>query len=144
MYLLDTNVISELRKAKSGKVDKNVVAWANGVSASRLFLSVITILEIETGMLLVERRDTAQGAVLRSWINAHVLPAFSDRIIAVDTEVAQCCAKLHVPDPRSDRDAIIAATAIVHGMTVVTRNVGDFEATGVDLFNPWISHRSDE
>ncbi len=144
MYLLDTNVISELRKAKSGKADKNVVAWANGVSASGLFLSVITILEIETGMLLVERRDAAQGAILRSWINAHVLPAFSDRIIAVDTAVAQCCAKLHVPDPRSDRDAIIAATAIVHGMIVVTRNVEDFKPTGVDLFNPWILPPSDE
>jgi len=137
MYLLDTNVISELRKAKAGNADENVVRWANGVSASRLFLSVITILEIETGTLLVERRDAAQGAILRSWINAQVLPAFAHRIIAVDTAVAQCCAKLHVPDPRSDREAIIAATAFVHGMTVVTRNVDDFESTGVDLFNPW-------
>ncbi len=144
MYLLDTNVISELRKAKSGKADKNVVAWANGVSATSLFLSVITILEIETGVLLVERRDVTQGSVLRSWINDYVLPAFSGRIIAVDTAVAQCCAKLHVPDPRSDRDAIIAATALVHGMTVVTRNVDDFEPTEVDLFNPWISLRSDK
>lgn len=137
MYLLDTNVISELRKAKVGKADENVVAWANGVSATRLFLSVITILEIEMGTLLVERRDPAQGAILRSWINAQVLPAFSHRILAVDTAIAQCCAKLHVPDPRSDRDAIIAATALVHRMTVVTRNVGDFEPTGVDIFNPW-------
>lgn len=144
MYLLDTNVISELRKAKSGKADKNVVGWANGVSVTRLFLSVITILEIETGTLLVERRDPDQGAVLRSWIDAHVLPAFSHRIIAVDTAVAQCCAQLHVPDPRSDRDAIIAATAIVHGMTVVTRNVDDFEPTGVDIFNPWTSFHFDE
>jgi len=95
-------------------------------------------------VLLVERREAAQGAVLRSWINDHVLPAFSDRIIAVDTAVAQCCAKLHVPDPRSDRDAIIAATALVHGMTVVTRNVDDFNPTGVDLFNPWIFSCSDE
>jgi len=137
MYLLDTNVISELRKAKSGKADENVVAWANGVSATRLFLSVITILEIETGTLLVERRDPVQGAILRSWINTQVLPAFAHRILAVDTAIAQYCAKLHVPDPRSDRDAIIAATAFVHRMTVVTRNVGDFEPTGVDIFNPW-------
>ena len=137
MYLLDTNVISELRKAKSGKADKNVVAWASGVSAASLFLSVITVLELETGILLVERRDPKQGAVLRSWLNGHVLPAFSDRIIVVDTAVAQRCAKLHVPDPRSDRDALIAATAIVHGMTVVTRNVEDFPATDVDLANPW-------
>ena len=138
MYLLDTNVISELRKAKSGKADKNVEAWANSVPAMSLYMSVITILELETGILLIERKDASQGAVLRSWLNTHVLPAFSDRILVVDTAVAQCCAKLHVPDPRSDRDAIIAATAMVHGMTVVTRNVGDFEATGVELLNPWM------
>ncbi len=137
MFLLDTNIISELRKAKSGKADKNVVAWANSVSATRLYLSVITILELETGILLIERRDSVQGAVLRSWLNAHVLPAFSERIIAVDTAVAQCCAKLHVPDPRSDRDAMIAATAIVHGMTMVTRNIDDFKPTGVEILNPW-------
>ncbi len=137
MYLLDTNVISELRKAKSSKADKNVVKWANSVSAASLFLSVITILEIEIGILLVERRDPTQGAILRSWLNAHVLPAFSDRILIIDIAVAQRCAKLHIPDPRSERDAIIAATALVHGMTVVTRNVDDFELTGVDIFNPW-------
>ena len=137
MYLLDTNVISELRKAKSGKADKNVVAWADGIPVISMYLSVITILELETGILLVERRDPAQGFVLRSWLNSHVSPAFSDRILAVDTSVAQCCAKLHVPDPRSDRDAIIAATALVHGMTVVTRNTGDFDVTGVSILNPW-------
>jgi len=144
MYLLDTNVISELRKAKSGKADKNVVAWANSVSASSLYLSVITILELETGLLLVERRDSAQGAVLRSWLNAHVLPAFSDRILAIDTAVAQCCAKFHIPNRRSDRDAMIAATASVHGMTVVTRNVDDFEPTGIKIINPWTHKNSDE
>jgi toxin FitB len=137
MYLLDINVISELRKAKSGKADNNVVSWANSVSATRLFLSVMTILELETGVLLVERRDPVQGAVLRSWFNVHVLPAFSERILAVDTAVAQCCARLHVPDPRSDRDALIAATALVHGMTVVTRNIDDFKPTGVEILNPW-------
>jgi predicted nucleic acid-binding protein len=137
MYLLDTNVVSELRKAKSGKADKQVVSWADGVSASSLFLSVISILELETGILLIERRDHAQGAVLRSWLNAHVFPAFSDRVLDIDTAVAQCCAKLHVPDPCSDRDALIAATALVHGMIVVTRNIDDFKATGVELLNPW-------
>ena len=141
MYLLDTNVISELRKAKSGKADKNVVAWASSVTATSLFLSVITILELEIGTLLIERRDPAQGAVLRSWINAHVLPAFSDRILVVDVAVAQFCAKLHVPDPRADRDAIIAATALVHGMTVVTRNVEDFELPGIKILNPWKSNQ---
>jgi len=143
MYLLDTNVISELRKANSGKADRNVVLWADRVSAASLYLSVFTILELETGVLLIERRDPAQGAILRSWLNAHVLPIFSDRILVVDTAVAQCCAKLHVPDPCSDRDAIIAATALVHGMTVVTRNIADFEPTGVELLNPWKRTNSD-
>jgi predicted nucleic acid-binding protein len=98
-----------------------------------LFLSALTILELETGVLSVERRDPAQGYVLRAWLNGHVLPAFAERILAVDTAVAQCCAKLHVPDPRSDRDALIAATALVYGMTVVTRNVDDFEPTGLNF-----------
>ena len=137
MYLLDTNVISELRKAKSGKANRGVVAWANGISASNLFLSVISILEIEIGILLVERRDAAQGAILRSWLNAHVLPAFTDRTLVVDTAVVQCCAKFHVPDPCSDRDAIIAATALIHGLTVVTRNESDFAPTQVSILNPW-------
>ncbi len=137
MYLLDTNIISELRKAKSGKANKNVVAWANSVSTTSLFISAITVLELETGILLVERRDAKQGAVLRSWMDTHVLPAFSGRVLVVDTAVAQRCAKLHVPDQRSDRDAIIAATALVHGMTIVTRNVKDFEPTDVEIINPW-------
>ena len=140
MYLLDTNVVSELRKAKAGKADKNVIAWAASVSADSLFLSAITILELETGIQLVERRDPAQGTLLRAWLEGQVLLAFSGRILPVDVLVAQRCAKLHVPDPRSDRDAIIAATALVHGMTVITRNIADFQATGVELLNPWDTH----
>ena len=137
MFVLDTNVVSELRKAKAGKADKNVTAWAASMSPAGLFLSVITVLELETGALLVERHDPAQGVVLRAWIDAHVLPAFAGRILAIDTVVAQRCARLHVPDPRAERDALIAATALVHGMTVVTRNVVDFEPTGVPTLNPW-------
>jgi predicted nucleic acid-binding protein len=137
MYLLDTNVVSELRKARVGKADRNVKAWADSVSPSTLFLSAISILELELGTLLVERRDPQQGAMLRAWLDHRVLPAFDGRILSVDVAVAQCCAKLHVPDPRADRDALIAATAIVHGMTVVTRNVDDFKPTGVALLNPW-------
>ena len=137
MYLLDTNVVSELRKAKSGKADARVTAWAAEVPASELFLSAISVLELEMGVLLVERRDAAQGTVLRSWLDRHVLPAFADRILPVDAAVARRCARLHVPDPRAERDALIAATALVHDLTVVTRNVGDFEATGVRLLNPW-------
>ncbi len=137
MYLLDTNVVSELRKAKSGKINRHVKAWAKSVSTATLFLSAISILELEIGILLVERRDRSQGALLRTWMEGHVLPTFSNRILAVDTAVAQRCAALHVPNPRSDRDALIAATAFVHGMTVVTRNVDDFEPTGVAVLNPW-------
>lgn len=137
MYLLDTNVVSELRKAKSGKADARVIAWAAGLPASELFLSAISVLELEMGVLLVERRDAAQGTVLRSWLDRHVLPAFTDSILPVDAAVARRCARLHVPDPRAERDALIAATALVHDLTLVTRNVGDFEATGVRLLNPW-------
>ena len=137
MYLLDTNVISELRKGKSGTADGRVVAWAERVPASALYISVITLLELEIGVLLALRRDSAQGEVLRSWLSVHVLPAFSGRILSIDTAVAERCAKLRVPDPRSGRDALIAATALVHGMRVVTRNVQDFARTGAKLLNPW-------
>ena len=138
MYLLDTNVVSELRKGKSGKANARVLAWAGSVSTSSLFLSAITVLELETGVLLLARRDAKQGAVLRRWLDQHVLPAFEGRILAIDTAVAQRCAALHVPDPRADRDALIAATALVHGLTVVTRNIDDFKRTGVGLLNPWL------
>ena len=139
MFMLDTNVVSELRKAKAGKADPRVAAWASGVAAGSLYISVITVLELETGVLLVARRDAAQGAILGSWLHGHVLPAFAGRVLDVDTAVAQCCAKLHVPDPRAERDALIAATALVHGMTVVTRNMVDFQSTGVPILNPWLS-----
>lgn len=137
MFVLDTNVVSELRKAKAGKADPNLVAWAQSVMPGQLFISAITVLELETGVMLVERRDATQGAILRTWLEGHVLPAFAGRILAVDTAVAQCCAGLHVPDPRAERDALIAATAIVHGMTLATRNVSDFSGTGVAIHNPW-------
>ena len=137
-YLLDTNVISELRKAESGKIDLNVQRWAKQTTASTLFLSVITILELEMGVLLIERKDRLQGELLRSWFDNHVLPAFTDRILNIDHTIALRCAALHVPDRRSDRDALIAATAFAHGMVVVTRNVADFANTGVDIINPWI------
>ena len=137
MYLLDTNVVAELRKAKAGKADKGVTAWANGVAPASLYLSTITVLEMELGILLMERRDSAQGAILRAWMDGHVLPAFADRILPIDTAVARRCAQLHVPDPKSERDAFIAATALVHGMAVVTRNVADFASTGVATLNPW-------
>ena len=137
MYLLDTNVVSELRKVRAGKADRHVADWADGIDAGDLYVSVITLQELEIGVLLAERRDPSQGAVFRAWLNGHVLPAFAGRILVVDTAVAQRSARLHVPDPRPVRDALIAATALVHGMTVVTRNVADFEPTGVAVLNPW-------
>ncbi|MEK8051002.1 type II toxin-antitoxin system VapC family toxin [Ideonella sp. DXS22W] len=137
MYLLDTNVVSELRKVKAGKADRHVAAWASAVPADAMYISAITVLELEMGALLMQRRDVAQGALLRVWLDAHVLPAFAGRVLPVDADVARRCAALHVPDPRSDRDALIAATALAHRMTVVTRNVTDFQPTGVALLNPW-------
>ncbi len=137
MYVLDTNVLSELRKVRLGKTDANVTAWAESVDAADLFVSAITIMELELGVLSVERRDTTQGAMLRSWLEQYVLPEFSGRTLPVDTAVAQRCARLHVPDKRAERDALIAATALVHGMAVVTRNVADFKPTGVTVVNPW-------
>ncbi len=137
MFVLDTNVVSELRKVRHGKADPQVERWADSVDAADLYLSVVTIMELETGVLQVERRDPMQGARLRAWLDNAVLPEFVRRILPVDTAVALRCARLHVPDPRAERDALIAATALVHGMTVVTRNTADFEATGVPLLNPW-------
>ena len=137
MCLLDTNVVSELRKIRLGKANRTVAKWADSVDAADLFLSAITIQELEMGVLLAERRDPSQGAIFRVWLNGHVLPAFSGRVLPVDIAVAQRSARLHVPDPRPVRDALIAATALVHGMTVVTRDVTDFEPTGVLILNPW-------
>ncbi|MFI5017621.1 MAG: type II toxin-antitoxin system VapC family toxin [Dongiales bacterium] len=135
MFLLDTNVLSELRRRD--QTDCAVAAWADNLDPSDLFLSVVTILEIEAGAMMVGRRDEAQGAMLRAWIDDKVLPAFEGRILSVDLAVAQCCARLHVPDPRGERDALIAATAIVHRLTVTTRNIADFRPMGVALLNPW-------
>ncbi len=137
MFVLDTNVVSELRKVRAGKADANVAAWAQSVDAADLFVSAITILELELGVLAMERKDATQGALLRSWLEQRVWPEFADRTLPVDAAVALRCARLHVPDPRGERDALIAATALVHGMTVVTRNVADFKPMGVELINPW-------
>ncbi len=137
MYVVDTNVISELRKVRAGKADANVAAWAESVDAGQLYISAVTVMELELGVLTAERRDPAQGAVLRSWLQQHVIPEFAARTLPVDSAVAVRCARLHVPDRRAERDALIAATALTHGMAVVTRNVADFQPIGVSIVNPW-------
>ena len=141
MFVLDTNVVSELGQDTLGKADRHVAEWADSVDAGSLHISAITVLELEVGILQIERQDPTQGAMLRTWLEKRVLPEFNGRIFPVDTAVARRCARLHGPDPRAERDALIAATALVHGMTVVTRNIDDFVATGVPLLNPWEASR---
>ena len=137
MFLLDTNVISELRKLGGGNADAQVTAWIAERDAASLYISVVTLMELEIGILRIQRRDTGQGERLRTWLDRYVVPEFLERTLPVDSAVALRCARLHVPDPRAERDSLIAATAMVHGMAVVTRNVADFEATGALVIDPW-------
>ena len=130
-------MISELRKLGDGRADARVAAWVSGQDAASFYISALTLMELEIGILRIERRDTGQGERLRTWMDRHVLPEFLERTLPVDAAVALKCANLHVPDPRAERDALIAATAMVHGMTVVTGNVADFRTTGVEVFDPW-------
>ena len=135
MFLLDTNVVSELRRPH--RTNPHVAAWADSVSPLDMFLSSITILELATGALLLRRRDDSQGSLIEQWIEQRVLTVFAERILAVDAAVARRCAGLHVPDPKPYRDSLIAATALVHRLTVVTRNRADFEPMAVTVLNPW-------
>ena len=135
MYLVDTNVVSELRK--SSRCDPAVAVWATTVDPTLQFLSVISVLELQIGVMRVERRDAAAGRLLRQWLDSQVLATFADRTLAIDTAVARVCAGLHVPDPRPERDALIAATALHHGLTLVTRNTRDFEGLGLAVLSPW-------
>jgi toxin FitB len=138
MFVLDTNVVSELRKVRSGKANPGVAAWAEQVASAQLFISAITIHELEHGVLLMERSDRAQGALLRAWLDQSVAAAFKNRVLPVDERVARRAAALHVPDPASFRDALIGATALVNDMTVVTRDLKDFQRfDDLDLINPW-------
>ena len=137
MYLLDTNVVSEFRKSADGRINKRVKRWTEETPPDFMYISAISVLELEIGVLQIERRDKKQGLILRKWLNKNVLPAFLNRVLPVDLAVAQRCAGLHVPNPKSERDAMIAATAIEHRMTIVTRNVSDFSQSGVLIFDPW-------
>jgi predicted nucleic acid-binding protein len=138
MFLLDTNVVSELRRAAGGRAAPQVVAWAVSVPASAQFVSVLTLCELETGLLRVGRNDPGQATALRRWLDEAVVPGLRGRILPVDEAVARRAAAFHVPDPAPPHDALIAATALVHGMTVVTRDVADFARfDGVRLLDPW-------
>ena len=138
MLVLDTNVVSELRKVRAGKADPGVAAWASEVPSGQLFVSSITIHELEHGVLLAERADPPKGAVLRRWLDDSVAAAFDQRVLAVDSTVARRAAAMHVPDPAPFRDALIGATALVHQMTLVTRNIKDFARfNGLDIIDPW-------
>ena len=135
-YVLDTNVVSELRKAGAGQANAKVSAWIANVDTSALFLSAITVMELEIGIQRAERKDPRQGIVLRAWMNGRVMRTFAAQVLPTDVKIARRCAALHVPDRRSERDALIPATALVHGMIVVTRNVADFTPLGTPLLNP--------
>lgn len=136
-YLLDTNILSELRKSAS-RAAPTVVSWSRAQRPANLYLSVVTAQEIEVGIRRLARRDELQARRLRLWLD-DVLDTFARRILPVDLDVALCAAELHVPDPRPDRDAYLAATARLHRLTVATRNVADFEPMNVPLVNPWVS-----
>jgi predicted nucleic acid-binding protein len=135
-YLLDTNVISELRKPV-GRAAPNVRSWGQHQATSELSISVITVMEIEIGVARLERRDSLQGDVLRKWLERDLLAAFATRILPIDLAVIRRATAMHVPDPRPERDVLIAATALTHSLVVVTRNISDFQPLGVELLNPW-------
>ena len=135
MYVLDTNVISELRSGKPQQ-SANVRKWAAHQPSAKLYLSAISILELEMGVRSLERRVPPQGGALRLWLD-QVRLAFSGRILSFTEVTAPLCANMHVPNPKSERDAMIAATTLEHGFSVVTRNVADFANMGVIVVNPW-------
>ncbi|HTV71981.1 MAG TPA: type II toxin-antitoxin system VapC family toxin [Rhizobiaceae bacterium] len=137
MFILDTNVLSSLRRPE--RENTNFRDWAENKLSDDSFLSAVTILEIEIGAARMARKDVAQALVFRQWIDKQVLPPFERKILPIDADIARRCAQLHVPDRRPERDAFIAATALTHGLTVVTRNVRDFVPMGVQTLNPWMA-----
>jgi len=137
MYLLDTPVISELRKAKTGRCDPGVVRWAAGVARQNLYMSAISLLELENSVARAERKDRTQGASLRTWLDEQVMKAFDGRILPVDAGVVKKRAALSQTESKNERDALITATAQVHGLVLVTRNASAFKSPRLKLFNPW-------
>lgn len=144
MYLLDTPVIAELGRAKSGKANPSVTRWAAGVASQNLFISALSLLELTGGAVQAERKDRTHGAALRAWAEDTVPKAFDGRILAVDLAVARKRAALPFNEPRSDRDAVLAATALAHGLTLVTHNPAAFRFARLKLFDPWSHAEVDE
>ncbi len=138
MFVLDTNVVSEMRRQE--KMHPKVYAWAKRTPLASMYLSAVTLMELELGVLRIERKDARQGALLRWWLEKRVLGEFEGRILPLDVASARHCAQFHVPDPKPERDAMIASTAMAHGMIAVTRNVADFRQMGVATMNPWLDH----
>ncbi len=138
MFLLDTNIISESRKLGSPRIDPHVAEWLGQIDVEATYVSAMTIFELERGVRQMERRDAKQGAALRRWLDDQIMPTYEHRTLPLSREVALICAGLHIPDPKSERDAWIAATALGAGLTLVSRNVADFAGMGVELINPFV------
>lgn len=134
MYLLDTQVVWELRSARAGLADPALASWAAGQSRTSLFLSALTVAELASGALQVERADKAAAAAIRRWIEGPVTMAFDGRVVAIDAAVARRAMTLGYPDLR---DGLIAATALEHGLTLATRQPAAFKTGKVKTFNPW-------
>ena len=137
MFLIDTNVLSEFRLLHDYRADRNVADWASRHDPDSFFLSAITVMEAEIGIRRMEWRDPRQGRVLRDWMNGVILPRYGYRILPIDDRIGKLAAAFHVPNPAPFADSLIAATAIIHGMTIVTRNIRDFSFPGVSVLNPW-------
>lgn len=142
MYLLDTNVISELRKIPKSTADKNVMAWAKSVDSTLMFMSTITIFEIELGIQLHRQKDATQSLMLHDWFHGHVMPLFAGRVLPVNEIIALTAAELNCPNRRPLNDSLILATGKVHQLIIVTRNEKDFEGAGIKVLNPWGSEQS--
>lgn len=134
MYLLDTGVVFELRNARAGQSDPRFASWATGLARQSLFISALTLLELDSGVARTAQRDKVAGVALRQWIDNQVLGAFDGRILPVDTAVVRRRAQLPYADAR---DGLLAATAVEHGLTLATRHPGAFKAGRVKLINPW-------
>ncbi len=131
MFLVDTNVVPELRK--TSRCHPRAAAW----QSEECFLSVVSLLEIRLGIELVRRMDPRQAGLLSEWLERRVKAGFAGRIVPVDEADAERCGLPHAERPRSFRDGVIPATAAVRGLAVVTRNTKDFAGGGVEVLNPW-------